>query len=230
MNIILYLATSIGLYIVAQANGSWDIIRHSLQDHSLTSVAASNEYIIVGTPDGLWRSSDNGSTWQKVGERALATHIRWLASSKAQPQTVYAGTEPAGILISHDGGLNWVNSDDVEKLRDAMEWFLPYSPEAGCVRGFAIAESKNRNGVDHIYAAVEVGGVLVSSNGGKTWRLYSEGMKSPWGRHMVERFLDKGDNLYAILSNGEIWLKQSNQPKWSRILTDIGHVNAVAAL
>ena len=329
MNTILYIATSIGLFIVTQTNGSWDVIRHSLQDHSLTSVAASNEYIIVGTRDGLWRSSDNGSTWHKVGDNAHAIHIRWLMASKTQLQTVFAGTEPAGIIMSHDGGLNWINSDDVEKMRDAMEWFLPYSPEAGCVRGFAFTESKDRHGLDKIYAAVEVGGVLVSSDGGKnwqlvqgsdgspdfsrdlgtlihpdvhslsvhpkapeiltastggglyrsvdcgktwkniydayiraawvdpndplhiisgpaggvarngriertvdggkTWHLYSEGMKSPWARHMVERFLHDGDNLYAILSNGEIWLKPSNQEKWSRILADIGHAKAIAA-
>jgi photosystem II stability/assembly factor-like uncharacterized protein len=329
MNSILYIATSIGLYIVAQINGSWNIIRHSLQDHSLTSVAASNEYLIVGTPDGLWRSSDDGSTWHKVGGEAHSIHIRWLMSSEAQPQTVFAGTEPAGILISRDGGLNWVSSADVEKMRDAMGWFLPYSPEAGCVRGFAITESKNRNGLDQIYAAVEVGGVLVSSNGGKNWQLvqgsdgapdlsrdlgtlihpdvhslsvhpktseiltastggglyrsadggktwekiddgyiraawvdpddplhivsgpadgvsrngriertidggktwhpYSEGMKSPWGRHMVDRFFNKDGNLFAILSNGEIWFKPSNQVRWSHILADTGHVKAMAA-
>lgn len=329
MHIILYIATSIGFYIVTQANGSWNIIQHSLQDHALTSVAASDEYIVVGTQDGLWRSSDNGSTWHNVGKKAHSMHIRWLMSSEAQPQTVFAGTEPAGILISHDGGLNWVNSPDVEHMRDEKGWFLPYSPEAGCVRGFAITESKNSKGVDQIYAAVEVGGVLVSSNGGKNWQLvqgsdgspdfsrdlgtlihpdvhslsvhpkapevltastggglyrsvdsgktwkkiydcyiraawvdpddslhiisgpadgvsrngriertvdggknwhlYSEGMKSPWGRHMVERFFDIGGNLYAILSNGEIWSKQSNQEKWSRILADIGNAKAMAA-
>jgi photosystem II stability/assembly factor-like uncharacterized protein len=329
MNTILYIATSIGLFIVAQTNGSWDIIRHSLQDHSLTSVAASKEYILVSTRDGLWRSSDNGITWHKVGEKANAMHIRWLMSSKAQPQTVFAGTEPAGILISRDGGINWDNSADVEKMRDEKGWFLPYSPEAGCVRGFAITESKNSNGIGQIYAAVEVGGVLVSSNGGKnwqlvkgsdgspdfsrdlgtlihpdvhslsvhpkapeiltastggglfrsvdggktwkniydsyiraawvdpddplhiisgpadgvsrngriekttdggkTWHIYSEGIRSPWARHMVERFFGKGGNLYAILSNGEIWLKQSNQNNWSHIIADIGHVEAMAS-
>ena len=41
---------------------------------------------------------------------------------------------------------------------------LPYSPEAGCVRGFAFHGER-------AYAAVEVGGVLRSDDGGETWRL-----------------------------------------------------------
>jgi photosystem II stability/assembly factor-like uncharacterized protein len=49
-------------------------------------------------------------------------------------------------------------------LRDKHGWFLPYSPEAGCVRGFAF---QGRRG----YAAVEVSGVLRSDDAGETWQL-----------------------------------------------------------
>jgi hypothetical protein len=41
---------------------------------------------------------------------------------------------------------------------------LPYSPEAGCVRGFAFFDQR-------AYAAVEVGGVLRSDDGGRRWAL-----------------------------------------------------------
>jgi len=52
----------------------------------------------------------------------------------------------------------------VAKLRDEFGWFLPYSPEAGCVRGFAFQGER-------AYAAVEVGGVLRSDDAGQHWRL-----------------------------------------------------------
>jgi hypothetical protein len=206
-------------------------------------------------------------------------------------------------------------------------WFLPYSPNAGCVRGFAIAESGPRR--DRMYAAVEVGGVLVSddgaetwhlvsgsdgkpdlnreygtmvhpdvhsitvhrtasevitaatggglfrstdggrtwknlylcyiravwvdpndsqhiiagpadgvsrngrieesSDGGRTWQSASEGMKAPWSRHMVERFVQAGDNLFAILSNGELHMKPLKQAKWQRVLPEITRIKALAA-
>ena len=321
MPIILFIATSIGLYIISHAGGSWEIIRHTLQDQSLTSVAVSNYGVIVGTREGLWRSTDECNSWQKTGGKSHEVHIRWLTFSEDQTQVFLAGTEPAGILTSHDGGLNWDNSIEVEDLRDAKGWFLPYSPKAGCVRSFAIGRHR-------IYAAVEVGGVLVSRNsgrnwqlvegsdglpdfyrdlgtlihpdvhslsvhpqspkiitastggglyrsfdggktwhniydayiraawvdpddpmhmiagpadgvsrngrieqtydGGKNWHLSAEGMKAPWDRHMVERFYQKEQYLFAIISNGEIWIKDHTQNKWRHILAGIGNVKAMA--
>jgi photosystem II stability/assembly factor-like uncharacterized protein len=76
----------------------------------------------------------------------------------------FAGTEPAGIFVSHDGAASWRACPEVAALRDRHRWFLPYSPEAGCVRGFAFHG-------DRAYAAVEVGGLLRSDDAGETWRL-----------------------------------------------------------
>jgi photosystem II stability/assembly factor-like uncharacterized protein len=90
--------------------------------------------------------------------------VRWLAYDPARSDHEFAGTEPAGIFVSSDGARFWEGRPEVEQLRDEHRWFLPYSPEAGCVRGFAF------NG-NRVYAAVEVGGVLRSDDAGATWRL-----------------------------------------------------------
>jgi photosystem II stability/assembly factor-like uncharacterized protein len=250
-----------------------------------------------------------------------------MASSAKPAAAFLVGTEPAGIFVSRDGGVSWNPNPELSALRDRHGWFLPYSPNAGCVRGFAIAESGPRR--DRMYAAVEVGGVLVSddigetwhlvegsdgkpdlnrkyetmvhpdvhsiavhptsseiitaatggalyrsTDGGKTWKsLYpcyiramwvdpkdsqhiiagpadgvsrngrieesldggrtwepaSEGMKVPWPRHMVERFVQAGDNLFAILSNGELKLKPLKQTKWQPVLPEIAGIKAIAA-
>ena len=49
-------------------------------------------------------------------------------------------------------------------MREQQGWFLPYSAEAGCVRGFALSGARG-------FAAVEVGGALLSSDFGETWTL-----------------------------------------------------------
>jgi photosystem II stability/assembly factor-like uncharacterized protein len=91
-------------------------------------------------------------------------HIRWLVWRTEGPGSALAGTEPAGIFYSSDGGQSWQACPEVSVLRDRFGWSLPYSPEAGCVRGFAMHDAR-------AYAAVEVGGVLTSRDYGRTWQL-----------------------------------------------------------
>ena len=327
MGLYLYIATAIGLFIVAQTDGQWNIVKHTLKDHSLTSVAVTDGAILAGTRDGIWRSTDNGRTWHESNRNLSIRYVRWMTSSPKASAVTLAGTEPAGVFISNDNGMTWNPKPEVETLRDRYGWFLPYSSGAGCARGFAIAAPGPRQ--DRIYAAVEVGGVLVSDDRGETWRLVegsdgkpdlnreyetmvhpdvhsiavhptsseivtaatggglyrsadggkswknlyhcyiramwvdpkdsrhiiagpadgvsrnggievsfdggrtwqpgSEGMKVPWPRHMVERFFQAGDNLFAILSNGELWSKPLNPAKWQRVLPEIIRIKAMAA-
>jgi hypothetical protein len=327
MGIYLYIATTVGLFIVAQTDGEWNIVKHALKDYSLTSIAVTAGGILAGTRDGVWRSTDNGRTWNESNRNLAIRHVRWVASSAKPSAAILVGTEPAGIFVSRDGGVTWYPKPEVSVLRDRHGWFLPYSPNAGCVRGFAIADSGPRR--DRMYAAVEVGGVLVSDDigetwhlaegsdgkpdlnrehgrtvhpdvhsiavhptssdivtaatggglyrstdggrtwknlyqcyiramwvdpqdsqhiiagpadgvsrngrieesfdGGRTWKPASAGIKVPWPRHMVERFVQAGENLFAILSNGELRLKSLKQARWQRVLPEIAGIKAMAA-
>jgi photosystem II stability/assembly factor-like uncharacterized protein len=120
--------------------------------------------ILAGTTGGIFRSADGGRTWDEASAGLTTRHVRWLAYHPSVSDREFAGTEPAGIFVSHDGGDQWRGCPEVARLRAEHRWFLPYSPEAGCVRGFAFHS-------DRVYAAVEVGGVLRSDDGGETWRL-----------------------------------------------------------
>jgi photosystem II stability/assembly factor-like uncharacterized protein len=91
-------------------------------------------------------------------------HVRWLAYHPEISDYEFAGVEPAGIFISQDGARTWRPCPEVAQLRDRHRWYLPYSPRAGCVRGFAFHGER-------VYAAVEVGGVLVSIDRGQHWQL-----------------------------------------------------------
>lgn len=169
MGIYLYIATAMGLFIATQTDGEWKIFKHTLKDYSLTSVAVSAREILVGTKNGIWRSTDNGRTWHESNKNLVIRYVRWMTSSTKPSAAILIGTEPAGIFVSRDGGATWNPNPEVSELRDRHGWFLPYSANAGCVRGFAIADSGPKP--DRMYAAVEVGGVLVSDDIGVTWHL-----------------------------------------------------------
>jgi photosystem II stability/assembly factor-like uncharacterized protein len=165
----LYIATTIGLFIATQTNGNWTVIGQALNEQPLTSITVSEGVVLAGSAEGIWRSTDKGKTWKAANEGLAIPYVRWIAASPKQLALILAGTEPAGIFVSNDAGDSWNINPAVLKLRDANGWFLPYSPRSGCVRGFAFAESGPNKG--RIYAAVEVGGVLVSDDNGRSWQL-----------------------------------------------------------
>ena len=133
------------------------------------------------------------------------------------------GTEPAAIFVSHNGALSWRECPEVARLRDEHGWMLPYSPQAGCVRGFTLHGTR-------AYAAVEVGGALRSDDGGTTWQVTSDGLHVPWRRHMVERFEQVGNELFAVLSNGELLVTHLAPLQWKRVLAELDDVHAVTSM
>jgi photosystem II stability/assembly factor-like uncharacterized protein len=319
----LILATEQGIVVCVRESDGWVRAEARLADQHATSLTARGSIILAGTEDGIFRSQDSGQTWTETSEGLTARHVRWMAHHPDIPGLVLAGTEPANIFVSRDEGETWQVCPEVAELRDRFRWSLPYSPEAGCVRGFAFHGSR-------VYAAVEVGGVLVSddhgatwqlaegsdgkpdlqgppepfvypdvhslevhpssadlvyaptgggfyrsNDGGKTWRflydcycravwvdpqnsdhlvlgpadsvdsngrieesrdggqswsLASNGLKVPWRRGMVERFFQADRDLFAILSNGQIFNANLESLEWKRILPNVTGVNAVRTI
>jgi photosystem II stability/assembly factor-like uncharacterized protein len=160
----LYLATRNGFVRAEWGDGRFEVTARSLGGRFCTSIVARDGVILLGTRQGVWRSDDSGETWSEASAGLPQPHVRWLASHPTIPDFDLAGMEPAALAISDDGGANWREAPEVAALRDHFQWWLPYSPEAGCVRGFAAHGER-------LYAAVEVGGLLRSDDGGRSWRL-----------------------------------------------------------
>jgi len=160
----LLLATTDGLGVYARAGAGWRALRNGLAGQWVTCVMAREGVILAGSREGVWRSDDLGESWRAASAGLTQPYVRWLAFHPDISDFEVAGTEPAGIFVSRDGAESWRECPEVGQLRDQHHWFLPYSPGAGCVRGFAFHGQR-------AYAAVEVGGVLRSDDGAQTWRL-----------------------------------------------------------
>jgi photosystem II stability/assembly factor-like uncharacterized protein len=160
----LFLATRDGLAVCQSRQDEWQVAARHLQGRHLTALLARPGLILAGAVDGAVRSDDDGRSWTEVAHGLSPKHVRWLADRPDLPDQMYMGTEPACIFVSTDAGSNWRLCAEVPALRDRFGWSLPYSPEAGCVRGFALHGGR-------AYGAVEVGGVLRSDDAGTTWGL-----------------------------------------------------------
>ena len=160
----LWVASGDGLFWFQQEGAAWSQVGHALAGSDLTCVEASDGAVIVGSVDGVMRSLDSGATWQAADAGLTVRHARSVASHPAVPGLVLLGTEPAAIFRSEDYGATWTNCPEIAGLRKTGRWFLPYSPESGCIRGLAFHG-------EQAYAAAEVGGALRSNDAGRTWQL-----------------------------------------------------------
>jgi photosystem II stability/assembly factor-like uncharacterized protein len=182
----IYLGTDDGLAVFRGEKEEWRPLYMRLKGRHVTALAVSGSKAWAGTTDGLWRSRDGGATWSPADAGLAVRHVRALAADPSWSgdpgvDRLWVGTEPAAIWLSQDGGTSWQEAPDVARLREAHGWSLPYSPAAGCVRGFALGvdvapDPETPPALDRLYAAAEVGGVLRSDDAGLTWRLLAGGV------------------------------------------------------
>jgi hypothetical protein len=74
------------------------------------------------------------------------------------------------------------------------------------------------------------GRIEQSRDGGRSWQAASNGLEVPWPRHMVERFLQVGDELMGVLSNGELIAADLESLEWQRVLPGVKDVTSVAVI
>jgi photosystem II stability/assembly factor-like uncharacterized protein len=115
--------------------------------------------VYAGTQDGPYRTTDGGDHWERLGFPDRGAVVWSLAFHPTRPQVMYAGVAPVGIYRSEDGGDNWVR--------------LPGARSPGhCEMGFPTRVTRivvDPAAPDVVYAALEVSGVIRSTDGGETW-------------------------------------------------------------
>ena len=213
----LWAATEDGVIRFARSDDGWTQAEYSLTGHDVTCIAAQGACLLAGTLSGVFRSEDGGTTWQESSRGLTRSHLRWLEFHPEVQGLALAGTEPAAIFHTEDSGLNWRESPEITHLQQAGRWFLPYSPESGCIRGLAFHGER-------AYAAAEVGGALRSDDSGRTWRL-TEGSQgvAEFSRppepfihpdvHSVVTHPSSADRVYAPTGDG-FYLTRDGGKTW----------------
>ena len=151
-----------GLYLSEDQGSRWASVLGP--EHTITALALREDgSVLAGDAQGwLWRSEDNGRSWEKVGEVADAGAVSALAFA-AGGRRLLVGTARRGVYAgSLEGAAN---------LQPSSEGL----GEAGVV---SIAVSPTSAAKQVILASTWRAGVFSSSDGGITWRSASEGLTS----------------------------------------------------
>jgi len=168
----LFIGTHKGLLLVEGSEKK----THLWPECAVTSLACgkSGEIVVGLGAQGVGISQDGGRTWRR--SVPLGTAVVSVAVDPHGSGRMYAGCQPPRVLVSDDTGVTWDLLQDFADLPGTQDWEIP-------VRDFnkkEVSESAGEGSaiwslvldpcrVGRIIAGVEVGGLVVSEDGGSNW-------------------------------------------------------------
>jgi photosystem II stability/assembly factor-like uncharacterized protein len=155
-----------GLYTLHSRDGgaTWET-RTAIPDIDVAEVAAANGTIYVGTRGQGILKSDDLQSWKPVEVPGALQKVRsfwidgdrFLVGNEARP-------DPVGVYEWEDGE-TWRPLGDLSTCSAAAEWTYPVASVGVHVRFV----SSDPHQPDRLYAAIQVGGVAISPDGGRSW-------------------------------------------------------------
>ncbi|HEV8370784.1 MAG TPA: YCF48-related protein [Pyrinomonadaceae bacterium] len=83
--------------------------------HTVDSQAQKPGFL-AATNTGLYRSYDPSKGWQKLPYgTGLDPRTTCISSNLRQPNTIWVGTPASGVLVTHDGGMTWRQSEGIPR-------------------------------------------------------------------------------------------------------------------
>jgi photosystem II stability/assembly factor-like uncharacterized protein len=163
---------------------------------------------------GLYYSADGGETWELRMNGITIDHVFSLGFTHHGDATVlYAGTEPASMFRSDDYGLSWTEQPGVKETEGRDKWSFPAPPHLAHVKSMTM-DPRDPN---VIYAGVEQGDLLKTTDGGATWRVLDDFSKeTDWTyrdihqlvvhpANSAEVYMTTGMGLYRSYDAGTTW-------------------------
>ena len=120
--------------------------------------------------EGVLRSDDQGKTWRPAG--LAGTTVKALAVSPQDPDTIYAGCRPISMYVSRNGGNSW---EELPAFRRVRRWWMFSPAEPGDLRAYVQAIAVSPTDPRVILAGIELGGVVRSEDGGRSWSGHLKG-------------------------------------------------------
>ena len=204
----LHIATYSGWYRFEQRDEQWTQVEKALTFWKMTAlqVDPSDPYHVYLATEhsGLFVTGNGGAEWKRAKPNVprLTT-----VSLLALPGTLLAGTVPAALYSTSNGG--WQELAGVRQGADGGSF--PPSPELGARTRFIAADNETPR---RLYAAIEVGGLLVSDDGGQNWAAAITGLDDPDVHQILPSEQCKGlvvaacgEGVYRSRDRGDHWGK-----------------------
>ena len=161
--------TNDGVVTIQRNGAGWTIKSRTLEGkhiHAVLFEEQSGTWFAGVNKGGIFASEDGGKTWEQRDNGLTESDIYSLARAEVDGKVrLFAGTEPAKLFISDDLGRSWTEKPGLRQVSTVDAWTFPAPPH--------VAHLKHINfepGNPHtIFASIEVGGMLKSTDDGDTW-------------------------------------------------------------
>jgi photosystem II stability/assembly factor-like uncharacterized protein len=210
------------LTIAREKTGAeWQVTHRAIPDKHISAMITEPEsgLIFAGAFHGsVQMSADGGKSWEPRGNGMTQTNVYSLAARRIDGRVrLFAGTEPAHLFVSDDLGVNWSEMPSLRTVPSVPKWNFPAPPHIGHVKHINFDPDNPTT----IYASVEVGGLLKSTDGGQSWQEFS-GLYEDVHRLMIHPsnrtllYAVTGRGLYVSPDGGTHW------EQWTRREDEIG--------
>jgi len=211
---------SVGAVAVAESDPN--VVYVGMGEHAVRGVMTHHG-------DGMYKSTDAGKTWKKIGLDATQ-HIARVVVHPRDPNTVlvaaqgalYGKSKERGIYKSTDGGATWRN-------------VLYVNDQTGCAE-----LSQDANNPRILYAAmwehgrrpwqVKSGGpgsgLYKSVDGGETWEKLDKGLPRDMGKMAIAVCRSNPEKVYALIESdwakdaGGLYVSHDAGKSWSQVTND----------
>jgi photosystem II stability/assembly factor-like uncharacterized protein len=212
-----------GVVTIARAGtaSQWKVAHRAITDNHISAIIKEPEsgLIFAGAFHGAVHVSKNdGQTWEARANGMTEHNVYSLAAKRLDGRVrVFAGTEPAHLFVTDDLGLNWKEIPSLRSVPSVPKWSFPAPPHIGHVKHINFDPENSTT----IYASVEVGGLLRSTDGGDSWEEFPS-LYEDVHRLMIHpsnpKFLYAvtGRGLYVSPDGGASW------EQWTRREDEIG--------
>jgi photosystem II stability/assembly factor-like uncharacterized protein len=208
--------TARGIARMARDGANWRVVGHMLEDKHISAILIEprSGAIFAGAyKDGsLHVSLDGGETWQRRDSGLAETDVYSLEAAEIDGRVrLFCGTEPARLFFSDDLGETWAEMPELRSVPTVDSWSFPGPPHVAHAKHITFDPRDPQT----MYVSIEVGGLLRSRDGGKTFEDVP-GMYEDVHRLVINPADPR--RMYVPGGNG-LYLSQDEGQSWQHVLT-----------